>query len=287
VFVPRDSAFDAAVTAVARQNPLPPSMEGDFAGLLNNTLQRVGEGLDGQAFKQLDSELAASIRSAQAGSQSNPAQRLMAEKLIGLRQAVRGMLERSSPDVADALSRADTAAAGMYRVRDAGQRVGTAARDGLFTPGDLNSAVRNGDNSAGNRMYGRGEAMLQDLSEAGMQVLPSTVPDSGTPLRSLFTMTPAVAAMGGAGAVGVPMAGTAAVATGAGLFGGSALYSKGVQGLINRAYRASSPGAARQVLADAAAQAAQSPVLQPVYEALQSMLRPLLLGGQTATPTTR
>lgn len=283
VQVPRDGAFDAQITQIARSNPLPGELQPQFNALLNNTLQRVGQGMDGRAWKQLDSELAASVRAAQNGSQTNPAQRLMADKLGQMRDAVRGMLDRSDPSAAAAVSQADQAAAGMYRIRDAAQSLGTSARDGIFTPGDLNRAVRNGDTSAGNRQFARGEAMMQGLSDAAAQVLPSTVPDSGTPFRSML-------AVGGVGGGATTMTGGAALpvvaATGAGLFGGAGAYSRPVQGILNRAYRASTPGAARQALADLQAVAAQTPALQPVYEALQSALRPLLLGGQTAISTT-
>lgn len=284
VQVPRDSAFDAQITQIARSNPLPGELQPQFGALLNNTLQRVGQGMDGRAWKQLDSELSASVRAAQSGSQTNPVQRLMADKLGQMREAVRGMLDRADPTAAAAVAQADEAAAGMYRIRDAGQSLGTSARDGIFTPGDLNRAVRNGDSSAGNRQFARGEAMLQDLSDAATQVLPSTVPDSGTPFRSML-------AVGGVGGGATTMTGGAALpvvaATGAGLFGGAGAYSRPIQGILNRAYRASTPGAARQALADFQAVAAKTPALQPVYEALQSALRPLLLGGRTATPTTR
>lgn len=283
VQVPRDGAFDAQITQIARSNPLPGELQPQFNALLNNTLQRIGQGMDGRAWKQLDSELAAAVRAAQNGSQTNPAQRLMADKLGQMRDAVRGMLDRSDPAAAAAVSQADQAAAGMYRIRDAAQSLGTSARDGIFTPGDLNRAVRNGDTSAGNRQFARGEAMLQGLSDAAAQVLPSTVPDSGTPFRSML-------AVGGVGGGATTMTGGAALpvvaATGAGLFGGAGAYSRPVQGILNRAYRASTPGAARQALADLQAVAAQTPALQPVYEALQSALRPLLLGGQTAISTT-
>lgn len=283
VNVPRDAAFDAALTGLYRQNPLPPQMQGEFTALLNNYTQRIGRGVDGQTWKQIDSELAASVRAARNGSANNPAQRLMATKLEQTREAFQGMLERANPTAFAATRQADEAAAGLYRIRDAGQSLGTSARDGIFTPGDLNRAVRNGDSSSGNRQFARGEAMMQGLSDNAAAVLPSTVPDSGTPFRSLM----AVGGLGGGatmatgGAALVP----AAAAVG-GLFGGSAIYGRGMQGLMNRAYRASTPGAARQVLADAQRQAAQTPALQPVYESLQSMLRPLLLDEQTARSRT-
>lgn len=280
--VPRDGALDASLTAAARINPLPPELQSSFGALLNNWNRRFGQGMAGPEWKQLDSEIGAAIRSAQSGSATNPAQRLLADKLIQTREAFQGALERADPQAFAAVRQADTANAGLTRIRDAGQSLGTAARDGIFTPGDLNRAVRNGDSSAGNRQYAQGSALLQQLSDNAASVLPSTVPDSGTPFRSLL----AVGGIGGGaaattgGAAAIP-----AMVTTAGLFGGGAAYGRGVQGILNRAYRASTPGAARQALADLQAAAARSPALQPVYEALQSSLLPLLRGEPTQGST--
>jgi hypothetical protein len=284
VAIPRDAQLDAALTAVARQSPLPAEMQSGFNGLLNNYMTRFGQGIAGPEWKQLDSEIGAAIRAAQNGSATNPAQRLLADKLIQTRQAFQGALERADPLVRESVRRADRANAGLSIIRDAGQGLGTAARDGIWTPGDLNRAVRNADSSAGNRQYAQGSALLQQLSDNANSVLPSTVPDSGTPFRSLLNMGPVPAA----GAIGSGVLNPLIpAAAGVGLFGGAALYGRGAQGLINRAYRASTPGAARQALADLQAAAARTPALQPVYEALQSRLLLLLPGGQTATPTTQ
>jgi hypothetical protein len=283
VNVPRDPQLNADLTAVARQNPLPRELQSGFDGLIGNYIARFGQGMDGQSWKQLDSEIGAAIRSAQNGSATNPAQRLLADKLIQTREAFQGALERADPMARQAVGQADLANAGLATIRDAGQGLGTAARDGVFTPGDLNRAVRNSDSSAGNRRYAQGDALLQRLSDNAASVLPSTVPDSGTPFRSLLNMGPIPAA----GAIGSGVLNPLIpAAAGAGLFAASGIYSRGVQGIINRAYRASTPGAARQALADLQAEAARSPVLQPVYEALQRQLRPLLLGEQTARSTT-
>ena len=282
VSVPRDPQLDAALTAVARQDPLPRELQSGFGGLLNNYITRFGQGVDGQTWKQLDSEMVAAIRSAQSGAATNPAQRLLADKLIQTRQAFQDALERADPLARQSVGQADLANAGLATVRDAGQGLGTAARDGIFTPGDLNRAVRNSDGSAGNRRYAQGDALLQRLSDNAASVLPSTVPDSGTPFRSLL----AVGGIGG-GATAIGASPIIPALATAGLFGASAAYGRTAQGIINRAYRASTPGAARQALGDLQAAAARTPALQPVYEALQRQLRPLLLGERTATPTTR
>lgn len=286
VSVPRDPYLDADLTALGRTNLLPQELQSGFNSLINRYIARFGQGVDGEAWKHLDAEIGAAITSAENGATTNPINRLLADKLRDTRRAFQSALERADPLARESVRRADLANAGLARVRDAGQRQGTAARDGLFTPGDLNAAVRAGDNTAGNRAYAGGNALLQRLSDNAASVLPSQVPDSGTPFRSVLNLLLPAAGVGGLSALGVPGAAPVAVATGLGIIGGSALYGRGIQGVINRAYRASTPGAARQALADLQAAAAQSPVLQPVYEALQRQLRPLLLGEQTARSTT-
>jgi hypothetical protein len=283
LFVPRTNEFDVNLTTVMRQNPLPADRQADFEAIVNPFIQRIGQGVDGQEWKRIDSELAAAVRSAQNGSTNDPGMAPLARKLDEVRGVFRGLVEQADPIRAQDIANANRSSAMMMRIRDAMQRQGSASRDGLFTPADLTAAVRAGDTSAGNRQFARGEALMQDLSDAAAQVLPSTVPDSGTPLRSLLTMGPIPAA----GAIGAGVVNPYILAgIGAGLAGGSVAYGKTVQNAINAVYRAVTPGAARQALADLEALAAQTPALQPVYESLQSALRPLLLDERSATQNT-
>ena len=283
LFVPRTSEFDVNLTTAMRQNPLPADRQADFEAIVSPFIQRIGQGVDGQEWKRIDSELAAAVRSAQNGSTNDPGMAPLARKLDDVRGVFRGLIEQADPIRAQDIANANRSSAMMMRIRDAMQRQGSASRDGLFTPADLTAAVRAGDTSAGNRQFARGEALMQDLSDAAAQVLPSTVPDSGTPLRSLLTMGPIPAA----GAIGAGVVNPYILAgIGAGLAGGSVAYGKTVQNAINAVYRAATPGAARQALADLEALAAQTPALQPVYESLQSALRPLLLDERSATQNT-
>jgi hypothetical protein len=54
------------------------------------------------------------------------------------------------------------------------------AREGVFSPAALRSSVRAGDRSLRKKSYAKGNALLQDLSDAGVDVLGSNYPDSGT-----------------------------------------------------------------------------------------------------------
>jgi len=152
----------------------------------------------------------------------------------------------------------------------------------LFTPSQLNSAVQSMDTSAGNRAYSEGGALMQDLTDAAMTVLPSKVPDSGTPLRSLVS----IGGLGG-GAVAAGANPYAVAAGVGGVASGTVLYSKPVQDAINAIYRASTPGAARAAFGSLQAQAARNPALGSVVERIgrETGLLPDASGGRQATPT--
>jgi hypothetical protein len=83
--------------------------------------------------------------------------------------------------------------ANFTRLQTAGAKANTAE---MFTPSQLAQAVRQGDTSVRKGAVARGNALMQDLSDAGVNILPSKTPDSGTAGR--------LAAMGliGGGAYG-------------------------------------------------------------------------------------
>ena len=250
-----------------------PRMAGPAQADVTNTIDDIGrrfsQPLNGPEFKQIESEINAAIRAANTGSQSNPSLRQVAGRLGTVKEGLNTAFDAADPFAGIDKRAADEAFARLARIRDAQQRPGTAARDGIFTASDLNSAVRAGDSSAGNRAYARGEALGQGLADAASQVLPATVPDSGTPFRSLLHVVPALATSAGAGHVGVPFASAGAAVTGAGLLGGAGLYSRPAQRLFNGFYRAKSAGAMRQALANLQREAARNPALAPTVERLQ------------------
>lgn len=245
---------------------LPPAIRDDLGAFLGDVRARLSGPIDGPTWKALDADLGAAIRSADAGSASQPSQRFLRDALIKLRQSVGGMMERTAPTNYAAVRDADEAAAMLARVREAGQYQGTAAREGLFTAGDLNRAVRGMDTSAGNRAYAQGNALLQDLTDPAMQVLPQTVPDSGTALRSAFTSSPQGLIVGGI--TGIPA---------------SVLYSRPVQSVLNSIYRASDGAQAAVGLQQLSQLAAREPALVPAYLELRARLA-AADGGLDAAP---
>jgi hypothetical protein len=262
VQVDPSQGFDQAVAAV-RAMPTIQSVQGQVTDLVDDFASRFTTNLDGPAWKQLESDLVAAIRQADAGAATQPTNRFISERLQILRDGMNASLQAADPFAAADKAAADAAFAKLVRIQEATTGAGTAAREGVFTPADFNRAVRSGDRSRRRGQYARGDALMQELSDAAVQALPSTVPDSGTPIRSLLTSVPAFATGAGASAVGVPVVGPLA-AVGAGLLGlGSAAYSRPAIGLLNTAYRASAPGSTDQALAGILGSAApRSPLLQ-------------------------
>lgn len=94
------------------------------------------------------------------------------------------MLQRNNPiEKSQALKDADLAYAKYVRLEQAAGAAG--AKDGVFTPSQLLSAVKRTDNSARKGAFSRGDALMQPLAEAANNVLPNTVPDSGSAGRAL------------------------------------------------------------------------------------------------------
>ncbi len=273
VTVRPDSRMGALI-ARARMGTTHPQMQQDLDAILADTIgARFRGNITGQEWKRLDEEIGAAIRAATAGMGTNPAQRQLRTALVQVQRGLRGAMQRQNPNAYARVRQADAATANLVRVRRASQTTGTAANGGQFTPAQLNNAVQATDNSAGNRDYARGDALLQDLTDPAMQVLPPSVPDSGTPIRSILS---AAGLGGGAAATGVIPPSTA-LGAGAAVTGIAAAYSPPVIWAINALYRAGGrvpPGQAEAALAVLAREAAQNPSLVPLYEHARAQARP-------------
>lgn len=108
-------------------------------------------------------------------------QRQLGTAIQEAQNTLREMLARVKPDVAPELQAINSGYANLMRVQRAAAGVG--AEGGSFTPAQLQSAVKALDPSKNNRQFATGNALMQDLSEAGKTVMGSKVPDSGTPYR--------------------------------------------------------------------------------------------------------
>ena len=68
-------------------------------------------------------------------------------------------------------------------LRASGNSTAGQGPEGIFTRSRLQIAVKSGDQTVGKRAMSEGDALYQDLAQAGKTVLPNKVPDSGTPER--------------------------------------------------------------------------------------------------------
>jgi hypothetical protein len=165
--------------------------------------------MSGQSFKEVDSLLRQEAQNYSASG--SPNDRKLGQAFWQLRNEFKNALERSNPGAKTKLQAIDTGYANLVRVQNAAARPG--AEPGIFTPSQLSHAVKATDRSVRKSAVARGNALMQDLSDAGRVVLPPTVPDSGTAGRIL-----AAAVAGGAGAHFIAPAAVAPLAAGIGLY---------------------------------------------------------------------
>ena len=170
-----------------------------------------GQGaISGETLKNIQSDLREQIT--RYGKSTDSDQQLIAQALKEVQDQFRQLVIRTNPQNAKELKAIDTGYANFKRVQDAASRVG--AEEGVFSPAQLQNAVRAKDTSKDKAQFAKGTAYMQDLSEAGKTVLGGKVPDSGTPYRTMAALL-----TGG----GTAMAGYPAIA--GGLLTAPLLYS--------------------------------------------------------------
>lgn len=187
-------------------------MQREFRGFL--ALSRQKGTLTGEDFKRLESTLT----STQARLASGTAEEKLYGEAVGeLLSAMRANLQRSNRglliqvgnqtmDAGERLAAVNLAYAKLKRLERAGSSVG--AESGIFTPAQFLNAVKALDRSNDRTAFAQGNALMQDLADAGKNVLGNTVPDSGSPGRlaaalqgGIVATNPALVIPGIAGAV--------------------------------------------------------------------------------------
>lgn len=257
--IPRPEGYAEALEAIANNPSLGPQQRRSMRSLIANTVGKAGDEIDGQTWKRIDSELSADINNASRAATNAPENRLLGDALREVRDVWGQRLDAASPGALATVRNIDDAFADFAIVRKAVSDVASAGRGGEASAATLNRAV---SQSAGTNRYAQGAGRLQELSDAAANVLPSTVPDSGTPLRSLVT---AGGVGGGAMALGNPTGQLAAglAATGIGL--GTAAYSRPALNIFNRLYRASGQDNVSRNLIDRLGAPPQNPAMVPAY----------------------
>lgn len=139
-----------------------------------------------------------------------------------IQASMRRMVNEVNPDYQGELAKINEGYANFKRVQNAASSVG--APEGVFSPAQLTRAVRAGDTSKDKARFAEGNAQMQDLAQAGRAVLPSSVPDSGTPYRAalMYAATHPLRAA----ALGIPLSAAALPYT--------AFGSRAAQALLTR-----------------------------------------------------
>lgn len=197
-------------------------------GTLANDISPNGT-IKAEAFKRIDSKLAK--EAARFAGAPDAYQQQLGDALGEVRTSITQNALRANPNAAAMMKAADTAYANLVRVEGASKNA--LQSGGLFTPGQLGSAVRQADQSVRDRATARGTALMQDLAGAGQSVLGNKVPNSATADRLML----------GAGGLGAYALNPAIPA---GLLAGAGLYTSPIQSLLRGAVTAR-PQAAQAV----------------------------------------
>jgi hypothetical protein len=182
---------------------LPDTQRGQLERILDREIvQRfTGAGrASGETLKDVESKLGDIAK--RYGRSDDYDVRTLGDAVQEAQAALRRMVTAVNPQAQGELARINEGYANFKRVQNAAGRVGT--NEGVFTAAQLHSAVRAKDASKDKARFSEGNALMQDLSGAGKSVLSPTVPDSGTPLRSILwdmMKHPILGTLGGAAAL--------------------------------------------------------------------------------------
>lgn len=247
--VRQDQQFAGSITSLRQmvnQGAIGNGTKGQFSRFINNEVEPLFQGqasMTGETLKRLQSKITEQIKNTQQST--NADERLLSTAYRELGDQLNQLSVRSNPQLAPVLRAINTGYANFKRVQRAGSSV--AAEDGVFTPAQLQNAVKALDKSKDKARFSEGDALMQDLSAAGKNILSNKVPNSGTVDRLLL----------GGGAIG---SGLYNPLIPAGLIAGAGMYTAPIQGLLRGAV-SMRPGAAQPV-ANAVRQT--SPYLAPV-----------------------
>lgn len=191
-----DAQFNADLAAVRAQGASIPRTGPEFDYVVQQRVDPLvaGGNMSGEQFQDVLQGLrGADLGSDAMGTAANDA-------LGNVAGVVRGLADRQAPGAVPALAKADQAYRQVQVLKDAVNRARGGTRTGetgIFAPSQLGDAA-----AANAKKFGNGQGTTRqpffNLARAGQNVLPNSVPDSGT-------------------------AGRAVVASGLGLLGGGAL----------------------------------------------------------------
>lgn len=216
----------------------PDTQEKLYNILKKEIVDRVNEdgSFTGQQAKTVEMRLGEKIR--QYGVSQDSDSQMLASALGDVKDIFKDQLSAQNLEAAQKLQKINSGYANFKRVQRAA--ASTGANNGVFTPAQLQSAVKALDRSKDKGSFAKGQALMQDLSDTAKDILPSKVNDSGTAGRELVAWLLG----GGAGAaMGHPYAA-------AGASGLAGMYTRPGQYAVNKALTARpgfAPGLAQMI----------------------------------------
>lgn len=163
---------------------LPDKERAAFDGLVNTMRGQMSQNGSflADTFKRFDSELG--LKARQFAGSPDAYQQQVGDAIKELQRALMENAKRAHPDAAALMNKADEAYANLVRVE--GATKAAANSDGVFTPAQLMQGVKTAESSVRKRGVAKGSALMQDLAQAGQEVIGNKVPNSGTTDRALL-----------------------------------------------------------------------------------------------------
>ena len=144
-----------------------------------------GKTLSGKAVKRIDSELGELERKYKKSI--NAEERTIGEALGDAKATIRDYIGQQDPT--GEINKLNGIFADFLRLENAAAR--SQRPDNVFSPEQLQQAVRAMDESRRKMSSARGQARMQQTAQAGREMLGTRVPDSGTPERLALPITAA------------------------------------------------------------------------------------------------
>lgn len=222
--VKQDQPYQQAIGGLRQMvnsGAISPNARNAFRRFVSDEVDQLFQGkqaMTGETFKRVQSKITEQIKRSAGATDAD--QRLLSDAYKELGEQLNALSVRSNPMLAPKLKAINAGYANFKRVQRAASSV--AAEDGEFTPAMLHNAVKAMDRSKDKARFSEGDALMQDLSAAGKNLLHNRVPNSGTVDRALLA----------GGALG---SGLVSPWIPAGLAGGAAMYSPQMQALLRGA----------------------------------------------------
>jgi hypothetical protein len=172
-----DAEFNVGLNEIDKHvGELPTDVGAQYRTILQNRLfSRLGNGpVTGAQLRQIQSEIG--TIAAERAASGDGAQQALGHMLEGVSDNLKGLLGRANPEAGALIQQANAGWSKYVRIRNATAKTPS----GIYTPGQLATAVRTMDKSVGKGNVAKGQAVLQDLSKAASTVMPDQFGNPGT-----------------------------------------------------------------------------------------------------------